>query len=92
MTHDLRDRIAAVQQAHHLRMDFNHPAYGNCRCGFRTGFQERDGEDDFDLPWWELHAKHVADAVIAALKLHVVTVGDFQTVIKGSYPKPLEES
>ena len=31
-----------------------------------------------------------ADAVIAALKLHVVTVGDFQTVIKGSYPKPLE--
>jgi hypothetical protein len=70
MTHDLRDRIAAVQQAHHLRMDFNHPAYGNCRCGFRTGFQERDGEDDFDLPWWELHAKHVADAVIAALPLH----------------------
>ena len=34
----------------------------------------------------------MADAVIAALKLHVVTVGDFQTVIKGSYPKPLEES
>lgn len=33
-----------------------------------------------------------ADAVIAALKLHVVIVGDFQTVIKGSYPKPLEES
>ena len=34
----------------------------------------------------------MSDAVIAALKLHVVTVGDFQTVIKGSYPKPLEES
>ena len=35
---------------------------------------------------------HVADAVIADLKLHVVTVGEFQTVIKGSYPKPLGES
>ena len=33
-----------------------------------------------------------ADAVIADLKLHVVTVGEFQTVIKGSYPKPLGES
>lgn len=33
-----------------------------------------------------------ADAVIRELRLHVVTVGDFQTVIKGSYPKPLEES
>ena len=61
---NLRDRIAAVQEAHHLRMDYNHPAYGNCRCGFRTGFQERDGEDDFDLPWWELHAQHVADELL----------------------------
>ena len=34
----------------------------------------------------------LADAVIRELGLHVVTVGDFQTVIKGSYPKPLEES
>ena len=34
----------------------------------------------------------MADAVIEALKLHVVTVGDYQTVIKGSYPRPLEES
>ena len=36
-------------------------------------------------------AARMADAVIHELKLHVVTVGDFQTVIKGSYPKPLEE-
>ena len=33
----------------------------------------------------------MADAVIEALKLHVVIVGDFQTVIKGSWPCPLEE-
>lgn len=33
----------------------------------------------------------LADAVIRELKLHVVIVGDFQTVIKGSYPTPLEE-
>ena len=46
---------------------------------------ERDGVTDWMLV-------DLADAVIAALKLHVVTVGDFQTVIKGSYPKPLEES
>ena len=75
MTDSLRDRIAAVQQAHHLRMDYNHPACGNCRCGFRTGFQERDGEDDFDLPWWELHAKHVADAVIRELDDTLVDFG-----------------
>ncbi len=35
---------------------------------------------------------HLADALIRKLGLHVVTVGDFQTVIKGSYPNPLEES
>ena len=46
---------------------------------------ERDGVTDWMLV-------DLADAVIAALKLHVVTVGDFQTVIKGSHPKPLEES
>jgi hypothetical protein len=67
MSDSLRDRIAAVQQAHHLRMDYNHPGYGNCRCGFRTGFQEREGEDDFDLPWWELHAQHVADELLCEI-------------------------
>lgn len=53
---------------------------------------------DYDLRDWE-KATDVgkqpyyddADAVIEALKLHVVTVGYFQTVIKGSYPKPLED-
>ena len=39
-----------------------------------------------------LDQRILADAVIEALKLHVVTVGDFQTVIKGSHPRPLEES
>ena len=33
-----------------------------------------------------------ADAVIRELRLHIVTVGDFQKVIKGSYPKPLEKN
>ena len=59
---DLRTRIAAVQQAHHIRIDPNHPAYGYCMCGFNPDADE----DDF---WWVAHAKHVADAVIAELDL-----------------------
>lgn len=42
-----------------------------------------------DYPTWD-ESLVLADAVIRELRLHVVTVGDFQTVIKGSYPKPLE--
>ena len=61
MTDDLRTRIAAVQQAHHIRIDPNHPAYGYCMCGFNPDADE----DDF---WWVAHAKHVADAVIAELE------------------------
>jgi len=68
MTDNLRDRIAAVQQAHTIRLDCNHPRHGDCRCGYKTGAQDRDGED-FDQPWWERHATHVADAVIAELGL-----------------------
>lgn len=57
---DLRTRIAAVHQAHHLRIDPNHPAYGYCMCGYNPDADE----DDF---WWVAHAKHVADAVIREL-------------------------
>jgi len=50
-------------------------------------------------PWgWDCEPKGTqgmflddADAVIRELRLHVVMVGDFETVIKGSYPKPLED-
>lgn len=63
MTDDLRTRIAAVQQAHHIRIDPNHPAYGYCMCGFNPDADE----DDF---WWVAHAKHLADAVIAELGLY----------------------
>lgn len=61
MTDDLRTRIAAVQQAHHIRIDPNHPAYGYCMCGFNPDADE----DDF---WWVAHAKHVADAVISVVQ------------------------
>lgn len=57
---DLRSRIADIQQAHHLRIDPNHPAYGYCMCGYNPHADEDDH-------WWVAHANHVADAVIAEL-------------------------
>ena len=77
MTDNLRDQIAAVLHA----MDCD-------------DYDIHIGEKMDPAVLWAIRegAERRADAVIAALKLHVVTVGDFQTVIKGSYPKPLEES
>lgn len=69
MSDSLRTRIAAVQQAHHLRMDPNHPAWGYCRCGLNVGFQDRADEPVPEFEWWVIHARHVADAVIRELRL-----------------------
>jgi hypothetical protein len=71
----LRTRIAAVQQAHHLRIDPNHPAYGYCMCGYNPDADE----DDY---WWVAHAKHVADAVIRDLGLHQTTGGQYSTRVE----------
>jgi hypothetical protein len=47
-------RIEEVLGVHARRCDYNHPQYGNCRCGF-----------DVDLP--QDHHAHVAAAVVEAL-------------------------
>ena len=59
----------------------------------RTRIAYAIAQADGDLPGMEPDSWDyvLADAVIRELRLHVVMVGDFQTVIKGSYPKPLEE-
>ena len=89
MTDNLCDRIAAAL-SESLKSQAKKGGYAN----------EYEQYDDDGEPYGHtlirvdavLDPHALADAVIAALKLHVVTVGDFQTVIKGSHPKPLEES
>jgi hypothetical protein len=59
MTTEPAARIAAILREHARRVDFNHPAYGLCRCGF-----DPDGD-------WPEHAadwpEHAAAKVAGAL-------------------------
>lgn len=60
----IEERMDAVLRAHQRRIDCNHPAWGQCYCGFNP-------EADDDLMPHEAQAAHVASVLVAELGLTV---------------------
>lgn len=74
-TDPIRARIAAVVEKHQRRIDFNHPSYGKCYCGFNPE------QDDNKHPW-EAQAAHLANAVAEALALQQEQEAEAVTAIR----------
>ena len=73
MSDDIIDTIAA----HSRRVDYNHPAYGKCRCGI----------DPDDLPGNETHADHVLAALrerYAVVPLPEPPIAGFEYFVKSN--------
>ena len=81
-------RIAEILRDHQRRIDFNHPAYGQCQCGFNP-------EEDEELYPHEMQANHVAEVLVSKLGLkcccgEITTLRVVHRVNKPCY-RPLEE-
>lgn len=87
MTDTLRTRIAAVLWTELQRQSQEKPEDAL----YVADADARYESGEVGLIDGHVNVSELADAVIRELRLHVVTVGDFKTVIKGSYPKPLED-
>lgn len=58
----VRQIIADVLEQHKPRIDYNHPGYGKCRCGYDPEGWDADGND---TPAWH---DHVADYLMATFR------------------------